>query len=114
MMTIRSHDQYNTTIYGLDDRYRGVKGNRKVVFMNAADMADLALLADDTVDIFSTTTEGFKRVAKAFKIISYDIPRGCAASYFPETNVLVPLDAVADKSHTPMSKFIVVTIEKSK
>ena len=114
LMTIRSHDQYNTTIYGLDDRYRGVKGNRKVVFMNAADMADLALLADDTVDIFSTTTEGFKRVAKAFKIISYDIPRGCAASYFPETNVLVPLDAVADKSHTPMSKFIVVTIEKSK
>lgn len=112
LMTIRSHDQYNTTIYGLNDRYRGVKGNRKVIFMNAGDLAKLGLQADDCVDIVSTETSGLRRVARGFKIVSYDIPKGCAAAYFPETNVLVPLDAVADKSHTPISKFIVVTLEK--
>jgi anaerobic selenocysteine-containing dehydrogenase len=112
LMTIRSHDQYNTTIYGLDDRYRGVKGNRKVIFMNTGDMADLGLQVDDLVDIVNTSADGLKRVAKTFKVIPYDIPKGCAAAYFPETNVLVPLDAVADRSHTPVSKFIIVTLEK--
>lgn len=112
LMTIRSHDQYNTTIYGLNDRYRGVKGNRKVIFMNAEDIAELGFAADDHVNIVSTASDGLERVAKEFKIVSYDIPKGCAAAYFPETNVLVPIDAVADKSHTPVSKFIVVTLEK--
>ena len=112
LMTIRSHDQYNTTIYGLDDRYRGVKGERKIIFMNKADMADLGLTLHDLVDIVNTASDGMKRVARKFKVISYDIPKGCAAAYFPETNVLVPLDQIADKSHTPTSKFIVVRLEK--
>ena len=112
LMTIRSHDQYNTTIYGLDDRYRGVKGERKVIFMNPEDMTGLDLVVNEEVNIVSTSEDGTRRVANTFKVIPYDIPAGCAATYFPETNVLVPLDAVADKSHTPVSKFIVVTIEK--
>jgi molybdopterin-dependent oxidoreductase alpha subunit len=112
LMTIRSHDQYNTTIYGLNDRYRGVKGSRKVVFMNPEDVNGLNLHADDSVDIVSVAADGLKRVARAFKIMPYNIPKGCLAAYFPETNVLVPLDSSADKSHTPTSKFIIVTVEK--
>ncbi|MEX2234928.1 MAG: FdhF/YdeP family oxidoreductase [Cyclobacteriaceae bacterium] len=112
LMTIRSHDQYNTTIYGLNDRYRGVKGSRKVVFMNRADIEELGFNAGDWVDIVNIPLDGLKRVAKAFKIIPYNIPKGCVATYFPETNVLVPLDAMADKSHTPTSKFIIVRLEK--
>jgi molybdopterin-dependent oxidoreductase alpha subunit len=114
LMTIRSHDQYNTTIYGLNDRYRGVKGSRKVVFMNEADMTDLKLKADDLIDIASVCIDGIKRTAKGFKIIPYNIPGGCIAAYFPETNVLVPLDSMADKSYTPTSKYIVVTVDKAR
>lgn len=112
LMTIRSHDQYNTTIYGLNDRYRGIKGERKVVFVNPTDLTELGLSAHDWVNIISQQMDGVKRVAKAFKLIPYDIPKGCAAAYFPETNVLVPLDSVATKSHTPTSKFIIVRLEK--
>lgn len=112
LMTIRSHDQYNTTIYGLNDRYRGVKGGRKVIFMNQDDMAELKLNAQDSVDIVNIPSDGLRRIAKAFKVIPYNIPKGCTAAYFPETNVLVPLDAIADRSHTPTSKFIIVRIEK--
>ena len=112
LMTIRSHDQYNTTIYGLDDRYRGIKGRRKVIFMNQADITALGLHEDDWVDIVSSSVDGLKRAAKAFKIIPYNIPKGCTAAYFPETNVLVPLDSTADKSHTPVSKFIIVRLKK--
>ncbi len=111
LMTIRSHDQYNTTIYGLNDRYRGIRGERKVVFVNAFDMADLGLQEDDRVDIVSNA-DGTERVAKGFRIKVYDIPRGCAAAYFPETNVLVPIDSVADKSFTPTSKYIVVELKQ--
>ena len=113
LMTIRSHDQYNTTIYGLNDRYRGVTGERKVIFMNPDDIAEHGLNASDRVNILSISADGMKRTAKAFKIIPYDIPKGCAASYFPETNVLVALDSIADKSHTPTSKFITVRLERS-
>jgi len=112
LMTIRSHDQYNTTIYGLDDRYRGIKGQRRVIFMNISDIERLNLAGHDAVDITSTF-DGIERVAKKFNVIPYDIPTGCAASYFPETNVLVPIDSVADKSFTPTSKFIVVQLKKS-
>lgn len=112
LMTIRSHDQYNTTIYGLDDRYRGIKGTRKVIFMNPDDITELGVKAQDWVDIVNVTSDGLRRIASAFKVTPYNIPKGCAAAYFPETNVLVPLDAVADKSHTPISKFIVVRLEK--
>ena len=112
LMTIRSHDQYNTTIYGLDDRYRGIKNERKIIFMNRMDMLEQKLKENDFVNIVSTSTDGKERIAKAFRPVPYDIPRGCAGSYFPETNILVPLDASADRSHTPISKFIIVRLEK--
>ncbi len=112
LMTIRSHDQYNTTIYGLDDRYRGIKGQRKVIFLNREDMQSFQLNKDDLVDIISISNDGQKRRADLFKAIPYDIPRGCAAAYFPETNVLVPIDSTADKSNTPTSKYIIVELVK--
>ena len=110
LMTIRSHDQFNTTIYGMDDRYRGIKNERRVVFLNAQDMADRGLSAEQPVNITSHW-KGETREARLFLAIPYDIPKGCAAAYFPETNVLVPLDSTARKSNTPTSKSIVITIK---
>lgn len=109
MMTIRTHDQFNTTIYGLDDRYRGVFGGRRVVFMHEADIAALGLQQGQRVDL-TNRFGGVERVARAFMVAPYRIPRGCVATYFPEANVLVPIDSVAAKSNTPTSKFVVVTI----
>ena len=109
MMTIRSHDQYNTTIYGMDDRYRGVYGERRVIFMNAHDMQARGLAAGDQVDITSHF-RGQTRVAPLFVVVQYEIPRGCAATYFPETNVLVSVDDVADKSNTPASKSVKIRV----
>ena len=111
MMTIRSHDQFNTTIYGLDDRYRGVYNERRVIFMNQADIDKAGLKDGDVVDLFNHHG-GVKRVAHKFIVIAFSIPEGCAATYFPETNVLVPIDSVAEKSNTPTSKFIVITLAK--
>ncbi|NIU12402.1 MAG: FdhF/YdeP family oxidoreductase [Phycisphaerae bacterium] len=111
MTTIRSHDQYNTTIYGLDDRYRGVKSGRRVILMNQADMEERGLAKGDLVDITSHH-EGHTRTAEQFTVIPYPIPRTCVATYFPEANVLVPIDSVADKSNTPTSKSIVVTVHR--
>jgi anaerobic selenocysteine-containing dehydrogenase len=116
MMTIRSHDQYNTTVYGLDDRYRGVYGGRRVVLMNADDARAFGLSAGDEVDVTSDTAVpagGAPRVARRFRVVVYPIPRGCCAMYFPEANVLVPLDSVARESNTPASKSIVVTVAAS-
>lgn len=113
MMTIRTHDQYNTTIYGMDDRYRGIYGERRVVLMNQEDMNERGFKNLEVVDLkshFNTET----REANLFKVVSYPIPRKCIATYFPETNVLVPIGLKADKSHTPASKSIVVTMERSK
>jgi anaerobic selenocysteine-containing dehydrogenase len=112
MMTIRSHDQYNTTVYGLDDRYRGIRGGRRVVLVNAADAQERGLAAGDVVDITSHAADG-TREARAFTVVVYEIPRGCCATYFPETNVLVPLGVTARKSGTPASKSVVVTLQKS-
>jgi molybdopterin-dependent oxidoreductase alpha subunit len=109
MMTIRSHDQYNTTIYGLDDRYRGVRNGRRVIFMNAEDIAERGLRAGQSVDITSRFNEEERRVAR-FVVVPYDIPRQCAATYFPETNALVPIDSVADGSNTPTSKSVVISV----
>jgi anaerobic selenocysteine-containing dehydrogenase len=109
MMTMRSHDQFNTTIYGLDDRYRGIKNGRRVVFLNAEDIRSCGLQDGQTVDLISHF-EGEERVARNFRIVPYSIPRRCAATYFPETNVLVPLRNFADKSHTPASKSVVISI----
>jgi molybdopterin-dependent oxidoreductase alpha subunit len=111
MMTIRSHDQYNTTIYGLDDRYRGIRNERRVVLMNAKDMAALFLKERELVDLIGEYN-GVTRKAEQFHVIKFDIPRGCCATYFPETNCLVPIDSFADRSKTPVSKFIEIRIEK--
>ena len=112
LMTIRSHDQYNTTIYGLDDRYRGVKNERRVVFLNEEDMRELGIEKEQPVDLTSHF-RGKKRVAPLFLALPYDIPRGSAAAYFPETNVLVPIDSTAEISQTPTSKGIEITISPS-
>ncbi len=112
LMTMRSHDQFNTTIYGLDDRYRGIRGKRMVVFLNREDMAERSLKAGTEVDLISQGRDGKKRRAQGFEVVPYDIPRGCAAAYFPETNVLVPIDSYAARSYTPTSKFIPVWVER--
>ena len=111
MMTIRTHDQYNTTIYGLNDRYRGVYNERRVILMNEKDMLSNGVENLDVVDI----TSHFKnkqRTVEKFLVVKYPIPEKCCATYFPETNALVPIGSVADKSNTPTSKFVVVTIAK--
>ena len=109
MMTIRSHDQYNTTIYGLDDRYRGINKGRRVVLMNQSDMDDNDWSKGDLVDLTSHF-EGNELHAREWYIVPYEIPKGNIATYFPEANVLVPLDSVAEGSNTPTSKSVVVTI----
>ncbi|MHB8253056.1 MAG: FdhF/YdeP family oxidoreductase [Acidiferrobacter sp.] len=110
LMTMRSHDQYNTTIYGFNDRYRGVSGVRNVCFMNVADIRELGVQAGDLVDITSHWTDG-ERHARGFILVAYDIPSGCLAGYYPELNVLVPLSSHAERANTPTSKSIAVTIE---
>jgi molybdopterin-dependent oxidoreductase alpha subunit len=112
MMTIRSHDQFNTTIYGLDDRYRGIHNGRRVVFLNSEDMKAAGFKQGDTVDLISHF-EGEQRIARRFVVVPYNIPRRCAATYFPEANVLVPLRSVAEKSNTPASKSVVISIHAS-
>jgi molybdopterin-dependent oxidoreductase alpha subunit len=111
LQTIRSHDQYNTTIYGLDDRYRGIRGGRKVIFVNPEDLEMLGLADGTRVDIVSEWTDGVERRVSGFRLVGYPTARGCAAAYFPETNVLVPLDHTAVESNTPASKDIIVRLE---
>ncbi|HCT79095.1 MAG TPA: hypothetical protein DGT23_21555, partial [Micromonosporaceae bacterium] len=101
----------NTTIYGLDDRYRGVKGERRVIFVNPEDLAELRIDDGAMVDIVSEW-QGEQRRAPAFRVIAYPTAKGCAATYFPEANVLVPLDSTAHGSNTPTSKQIVIRLEK--
>ena len=113
LMTIRSHDQFNTTIYGNDDRYRGIYNERRVVFMHPDDIGNLGLQEKQVVDLHSHYN-GKQRTAHRFAVVPYDIPRGCAAAYFPETNVLVPIDSTAEKSNTPTSKSIVITMTVAK
>jgi molybdopterin-dependent oxidoreductase alpha subunit len=109
MMTLRSHDQYNTTVYGMDDRYRGILNGRRVVLMNPEDIRVLGLAEGQSVDLTSHF-QGETRVARRFVVVPYRIPRRCAATYFPETNVLVPIDSVAEKSRTPTSKSVVISV----
>lgn len=113
LMTIRSHDQYNTTIYGLDDRYRGIHNERRVVLMNVEDMKREGIRPKQKVNVLSHF-EGEVRRAESWLAVPYPIPPRCMAAYFPEANVLVPLRSVADKSNTPTSKYVVVTLEKLK
>ena len=111
MMTIRSHDQYNTTIYGMDDRYRGVFNARRIVLMNPNDMDDESILPSQEIDLVSIFN-GTERYAERWKVVPYSIPRGNVATYFPEANVLIPLDSVAESSNTPTSKSVIVKIVK--
>ena len=110
--TMRSHDQYNTTIYGLNDRYRGVKGGRRVVLVHPADPEERGLSDGDHVDLVGEWDDGERR-AERFRATSYPTARGCAAAYFPEANALVPLDSTAEGSNTPTSKSIVIRLERS-
>ncbi|WP_374975640.1 FdhF/YdeP family oxidoreductase [Microbacterium trichothecenolyticum] len=116
LQTLRSHDQYNTTIYGKDDRYRGIHDGRRVVLVNTKDIQNLGFAEDEIVDLVSewTRPDGTieERRAEQFRIVAYNTPRGNAAAYYPETNVLVPLDSVADVSGTPTSKAVIVRLER--
>ena len=113
LTTIRSHDQFNTTIYGMDDRYRGIFNERRILFLNADDMKKAGIAEEQPLDITSHF-EGETRVAQKFLAIPFNIPRGCAAAYFPETNVLVPVRSKADESNTPTSKSIIISLEPSR
>lgn len=113
LMTLRSHDQYNTTVYDLNDRYRGITNERAVVFVNADDLAERGLADGDTVDLQSHFNDEIPRRVKGFRLVAHDIPRGCAAGYFPELNPLVSLNSVALRSNTPVSKLIPVTFTKA-
>ncbi|HEY0296151.1 MAG TPA: FdhF/YdeP family oxidoreductase, partial [Bordetella sp.] len=112
LMTTRSHDQYNTTIYAMDDRYRGVFGQRRVVFINPADLEMLGFKAGEWVDMSTVWDDGIERRADSFLLVEYDIPRGCIGAYYPETNPLVPLASVADVCNTPTSKSIPVLLRR--
>jgi molybdopterin-dependent oxidoreductase alpha subunit len=112
MMTIRSHDQFNTTIYGLDDRYRGIYQERRVILMNIKDIVHAGLQPGDVVDLYNEFGDT-ERVVRQFIVVEYNIPEKCTATYFPETNALVPLNSVADKSNTPTSKLVILKIKKS-
>ncbi|VDC20151.1 FdhF/YdeP family oxidoreductase [Pseudogemmobacter humi] len=110
LQTFRSHDQYNTTIYGMDDRYRGIYGERRVVFVNPEDLARTGFASGDRVDVIgSQGSDGQIRIAEGFRLVPYDIPQGCVAGYYPELNLLVPWNAYGDKSFTPISKSILVS-----
>jgi anaerobic selenocysteine-containing dehydrogenase len=112
LQTVRSHDQFNTTVYGLDDRYRGIKGGRDVVFVNADDLRVLGIADGQLVDLVSVWSDGERR-ARGFRVVEYPTPVGCAAAYFPEANVLVPLDSTAEGSNTPASKSVVIRLERA-
>jgi formate dehydrogenase major subunit len=113
LMTIRSHDQFNTTLYSDDDRYRGIAGDRRVVLVNAEDLAALGLAAGQRVDVTShwAGERGEeRRTLRGLRTVPYELPRGCAAAYFPEANPLVPIGQFADQSFTPAYKSIVVSL----
>ncbi|MCS2607989.1 FdhF/YdeP family oxidoreductase [Halomonas dongshanensis] len=114
LQTMRSHDQYNTTVYGYNDRYRGIENGRQVIFLNRADIDRLGFEAGQWVDLIGESNDGVERRVDGFKIVAFDTPEGCAAAYYPETNPLIPLDHKGDKSHTPASKSIAVRLEASR
>ncbi|PDT02450.1 CbbBc protein [Rhizobium chutanense] len=112
LQTFRSHDQYNTTVYGLDDRYRGVYGERRVIFIHPADLQAMSAEAGDRVDVIGEYDDGIERIAQDFRLVPYDIPRGSIAGYYPELNVLVPLGSAGRESDTPTSKSIMVSFRR--
>jgi formate dehydrogenase major subunit len=110
LQTLRSHDQFNTTIYSLNDRYRGIRNGRDVIFVNPEDLAELGLTDGTRVDVFSEWRDEPDRVLRNYRIVSYPTAKGCAAAYFPEANVLVPLGSAAEGSNTPVSKAVIVRL----
>jgi molybdopterin-dependent oxidoreductase alpha subunit len=111
LQTMRAHDQFNTTIYSLNDRYRGIKNGRDVIFVNPGDLSELNLRDGQRVDIFSEWKDEPERVLRGYRIVSYPTAKGCAAAYYPEANVLVPLSSAALESNTPVSKAVIVRLE---
>ena len=111
MMTVRSHDQFNTTVYGMNDRYRGIHNERRIVMMNEGDMREHGFAKHEVVDIKSFFN-GEERVAKNFIVVPMPIARRCVATYFPEANVLISINSVAHSSNTPASKSVVVKLVK--
>ena len=114
LQTLRSHDQYNTTLYGLDDRYRGVFGLREVVFVNEADIRRLGFEPGEQVDMVSLWEDGRERRVSGFRLVAYDLPEGQAAAYYPETNPLVPLESYGEGTYTPTSKFVAIKLQKAR
>jgi anaerobic selenocysteine-containing dehydrogenase len=112
LTTIRSHDQFNTTIYGLDDRYRGIVGGRRIIFLNPVDITKAGLSPGVLVDVTSLS-RGQERTMRRVQVVEYDIARRSAAMYFPEANALIPIDSVADESNTPTSKSIPITVRRT-
>jgi molybdopterin-dependent oxidoreductase alpha subunit len=112
LQSLRSHDQFNTTIYGLSDRYRGISGGRRVVFLHADDIAAQGFANGDVVDLVSEWEDGSERTVPSFRIVEYDTPRGCAAAYYPEVNPLTPLDSTAEGSNQPSYKSIIIRLER--
>jgi anaerobic selenocysteine-containing dehydrogenase len=113
LMTLRSHDQFNTTVYSDNDRYRGVSGERMVAFMNQDDMADLGLSEGSIVEFASASLDGRERRLSGFKVVAYDVPKGCCAAYFPETNALLPLSHRDQRSNTPAAKSVPVIVTQA-
>jgi anaerobic selenocysteine-containing dehydrogenase len=114
LQSMRSHDQFNTTIYGHNDRYRGIKKGRDVVFVSPEDLAELGLGDGQHVDVHGVYADKVDRVLRNFRLVSYPTARGCAAAYYPEANVLVPLESVAEGSQTPVSKAVIVRLEPAR
>ncbi|EST36268.1 FdhF/YdeP family oxidoreductase [Streptomyces roseochromogenus] len=114
LQTLRSHDQWNTVPYAMNDRYRGIHNARRVVLVHPADLASLGLADRDRVDLITVWRDGLERRAEDFRVVAYPTSRGSAASYYPETNVLVPLDSVADISNTPTSKGVLIRLEPTR
>jgi len=112
LTTLRAHDQYNTTLYGHGDRYRGVQSGREIIFMNQDDMKNQGISAGDHIDVFSNYKD-VERKVEGFAVVPYDIPRGCLGAYFPEANPLVPVHLVNPETHTPVSKSVIVRLKKS-
>jgi anaerobic selenocysteine-containing dehydrogenase len=110
LMTLRSHDQFNTTVYSNNDRYRGIKGERMVVFMNEKDVAKLGLKEGELIQFQTAAEDGIERKASGFKVVTYDIPEGCCGAYYPETNGLMPLAYRDERSNTPAAKCVPVKV----
>lgn len=113
LMTLRSHDQYNTTLYGMDDRYRGIYGRRDVLLMHPDDLAAHGLSAGERVDVTSVFLGETRSMKGFFAALPFELPRRCAAAYFPEANPLVHRDSVADESNTPTSKSVIIRVSRS-